>query len=59
MIDVVDKPFYDAEADAALMGELRAGLWPDVELVEVDTDVNDPAFALAMADRLHQMLEEA
>jgi len=52
MIDVVDKPFYDAEADAALMGELRAGLRPDVELVEVDTDINDPAFATAMAERL-------
>ena len=52
MIDVVDKPFYDAEADAALMGELRAGLRPGVELVEVDTDINDPAFATAMAERL-------
>ncbi len=52
MIDVADKPFYDAEADAALMGELRAGLRPGVELVEVDTDINDPAFATAMAERL-------
>ncbi len=52
MIDVEGKPFFDAEADAALMGELRAGLRPDVELVEVDTDVNDPAFATAMAERL-------
>ncbi len=52
MIDVEGKPFYDAEADAALMGELRAGLSPDVELVEVDTDINDPAFATAMAERL-------
>ncbi|MCU0505055.1 MAG: Tm-1-like ATP-binding domain-containing protein [Chloroflexi bacterium] len=52
MIDVEGKPFFDADADAALMGELRAGLRPDVELVEVDTDVNDPAFATAMAERL-------
>jgi len=52
MIDVDGKPFFDAEADAALMGELRAGLRPDVELVEVDTDINDPAFATAMAERL-------
>lgn len=52
MIDVEGKPFFDAEADAALMGELRAGLRPDVELVEVDTDINDPAFATAMAERL-------
>jgi uncharacterized protein (UPF0261 family) len=52
MIDVVDQPFYDPEADAALIGELRAGLRPDIELVEVDTDINDPAFATAMAERL-------
>jgi uncharacterized protein (UPF0261 family) len=55
MIDVVGQPFYDAEADAALMGELRAGLKPGVELVEMDTDINDPAFARAMAERLDAM----
>ena len=52
MIDVVGKPFYDADADAALMSELRSGLRPGVELVEMDTDINDPAFATAMASRL-------
>jgi hypothetical protein len=26
---------------------------------EVDADVNDPAFALAMANRLHELIEEA
>jgi len=55
MIDVAGQPFYDAEADAALMGELRAGLKPGVELVEMDTDINDPIFARAMAERLDAM----
>lgn len=55
MIDVVDKPFYDPDADAALVGGLRAGLRPGVELVEMDTDINDPAFARAMAERLDAM----
>jgi uncharacterized protein (UPF0261 family) len=38
--------------DAPLIGELCAGLRPGIELVEMDTDINDPAFATAMAERL-------
>jgi uncharacterized protein (UPF0261 family) len=45
--------FRDAAADEALVGELRANLGPAVEVVEMDTDINDPAFAQAMAQRLH------
>ena len=30
-----------------------------VEVHEVDTDVNDPAFAIAMADRLHELIQQA
>ena len=59
-IDVEGQPFHDPEADAALIGALRDGLDRDrVEVHEVDTDVNDPAFATAMADRLHELVQEA
>ena len=54
MIDVPDAPFYDPAADAALVEELKAGLRPDIEVVEMATDINDPAFATAMADRLDE-----
>ncbi len=54
MIDVPGAPFYDAAADAALIRELKAGLRPEVEVVEVATDINDPAFAKAMAERLDE-----
>jgi len=54
MIDVPGAPFYDAAADAALIRELKAGLRPDVEVVEMATDINDPAFATAMAERLDE-----
>ena len=37
---------------------VRDNLGPNVELHELDTDVNDPEFAHAMADRLHEMLKE-
>jgi len=52
MIDVPGKPFHEPDADAALFRELKGGLRPDVEVVEMDTDINDPAFARAMAERL-------
>ncbi len=55
MIDVPGAPFYDAAADAALIRELKAGLRPEVEVVEMATDINDPAFARAMAERLDEL----
>jgi uncharacterized protein (UPF0261 family) len=59
-IDVDGQPFRDAEADEALFAALREDLdTSKVELVEVDADVNDPAFATAMADRLHELIGAA
>ena len=57
MIDVEGQPFYDAEADAALFAALRETLDAGVEVHELELDVNDPAFATAMADRLHELIE--
>jgi uncharacterized protein (UPF0261 family) len=59
-IDVDGQPFRDAEADAALFAALREGIDAGkVEVHEIDADVNDPAFATAMADRLHELIREA
>ena len=55
MIDVPGAPFFDAAADAALIRELKAGLRPDVEVVEMATPINDPAFSRAMAERMDAM----
>ncbi len=55
MIDVPDGPFHDPVADAALIRELKAGLRPAIEVVEMATDINDPAFARAMAERLDDL----
>jgi uncharacterized protein (UPF0261 family) len=52
-------PFHDPKADDALFGALREHLKPSVDLREVDTDINDPAFAEAMADRLHELSRAA
>lgn len=52
MIATPGGPFHDPAADTALVRELKAGLRPGVEVVEMATDINDPAFATAMAERL-------
>jgi uncharacterized protein (UPF0261 family) len=59
MIDVEGQPFYDADADAALVAALRETVADSVEVHEVDTDINDPEFAVAMADRLHASIQGA
>jgi uncharacterized protein (UPF0261 family) len=56
MIDVEGQVFYDADADAALLAGLRETLADSVEVHEVETDINDEAFAVAMADRLHELI---
>ncbi len=55
-IDVAGQPFYDETADRALFEALRAGIGSNVRVREIDTDINDPAFALAMADELHALV---
>jgi uncharacterized protein (UPF0261 family) len=54
LIDTESQVFYDPEADAALFDALRGNLEEKVEMREIDTDINDPEFARALADRLHE-----
>jgi uncharacterized protein (UPF0261 family) len=57
LIDKEGEVFWDPDADSALFEALRATLEPSVEVRELETDVNDPDFARAMADRLHEHYE--
>jgi uncharacterized protein (UPF0261 family) len=53
-------PFHDPVADEALFAALREGLADSpVEIHQMPTHLNDPAFGRAMADRLHAMLTRA
>jgi uncharacterized protein (UPF0261 family) len=53
MIDAEGQPFHDPDADAALFDALREGLdGSEVELIELDNNVNDEEFAMAMAEKL-------
>ena len=58
MIAVEGQPFHDAAADEALFAALRETVDGSVEVHELDTDINDPEFAVAMADRLHALIQE-
>jgi uncharacterized protein (UPF0261 family) len=46
--------FHDPSADRALFAAVRAGLDPSVEVVEMDTHINDAEFAVAMARKLSE-----
>jgi uncharacterized protein (UPF0261 family) len=55
MIAVEGGPFHDPAADEALLEGLRETIG-QVEVHALDLDINDPAFAEAMANRLHEMI---
>jgi uncharacterized protein (UPF0261 family) len=59
MIAVEGQPFFDAEADAALLEGLHETLTDRVEVHELDAAINDESFADAVADRLHELLSDA
>jgi len=59
MISTAGQPFYDPAADEALRAGIRETLDAGVELHELDTHINDPRFAHAMAVRLHELVQEA
>lgn len=57
MIDVEGQPFYNPEADKVLFDTLRTELeGSNVEIVELDTDINDKEFAVAAAKKLISLL---
>ncbi|MFG2666814.1 Tm-1-like ATP-binding domain-containing protein [Streptomyces sp. NPDC048387] len=50
-------PYHDPGADGALFSALREGLrGSSARLYDYDTDINDPVFGRAAADRLHAMI---
>jgi uncharacterized protein (UPF0261 family) len=58
-IAVEGQVFHDPAADESLFDALREGLDPSrVEVHELELDVNDERFALAMANRLDELYRE-
>ncbi|RMB61386.1 Tm-1-like ATP-binding domain-containing protein [Tessaracoccus antarcticus] len=56
-IDVENGPFRDADADAGLFDEIRAGLeGTHVMVHELDQAINDPGFGRSAAEALHRLI---
>lgn len=55
-IDIEGKPFHNPEAIAAFTNALKHKLRPDIPVHEIDTDINDPAFAAAAANALLHLM---
>jgi uncharacterized protein (UPF0261 family) len=56
MIAVEGQPFHDPTADEALLAGLAETIG-DVEVHRLDLDINDERFAVAVADRLADMVQ--
>jgi uncharacterized protein (UPF0261 family) len=52
VISAPGKPFHDPAADAALFGSLKRSLRKGIPVIEMDCEINDPAFAEACARNL-------
>ena len=55
-IDIPGKPFHWPEALAGFTEALKADLRPEIPVVEMDTDINDPVFAEQTTRALLDML---
>ena len=60
LIDSPGKPFHGPDENKALFSALKAGLNnPVVEVIEMDNEINDEEFAVAMAEKLCRLIEES
>jgi len=50
------EPLFDAEVDNALVEMLRARLKPAIRIVDVDANINDPAFSEVAAQTMRGLL---
>lgn len=59
MIDAPGQPFYGPEEAAALFAALKENITnPLIEIIEIDANINDPAFSTAAAQKLVELLSE-
>jgi uncharacterized protein (UPF0261 family) len=56
-VSVPGAPFFDPDADEALVGSLKAELKnPLVQLEVIESDINDPGLGVLMADALDKLV---
>jgi uncharacterized protein (UPF0261 family) len=57
-LSVEGGPLFDPEADRVFSAVLKIRLDPEIEVIEVDSDINSPMFARAVADALSRAIQE-
>lgn len=57
IISAEGQPFHDPAADEALFAAIKSHLSPQVELIEIYAEINDPEFAAACAEALLRLLK--
>jgi len=57
-LDRRSKPFWDPDADRALLESLREHLDPKVAIREIDAFINDPEFAKTVAEESRQLMKK-
>jgi uncharacterized protein (UPF0261 family) len=56
LLDIEGQPYWQPEVDAALFAAIRAGLRSGILLIEMEADINDPAFARRAAETLLELI---
>ncbi|MCY3915156.1 MAG: Tm-1-like ATP-binding domain-containing protein [Chloroflexi bacterium] len=59
MLDSVGGAFWDPLANAACFDAIKRGLRPDIPVLELDCNINDPSFAQAAADTLLNLMRQS
>jgi len=58
MLDSEGERFWDPEADQACFGAIKKNLKPGIPVIEMDNNINDPAFSTKVAETLLEMLKK-
>jgi uncharacterized protein (UPF0261 family) len=58
ILDGDGQPFCDRAADQALFDTLKQNLRPDIQVVELDNNINDPAFAEKAVEMMLALISE-
>lgn len=56
MLDSQGERFWDPEADKACFETIKANLSPDISVIELDNNINDPEFSTTVAELMLAML---
>jgi len=57
-LDAPDKPFWWPEADQAFIDALQRNLRPDIPVIMMDHNINDPEFSGKVAETLLELLKQ-